>query len=64
MGYNGYTEKRKVANARYHEKQEFFQVRLNAGQKDRIVECAKLSGVSLNQFVVDAIEERLKKEGK
>lgn len=64
MAYGGYNEAKKACNARYAAKQDIFHTRLAQGQRDRIKAVIEATGQSFNQFIVDAIEEKLRKEGK
>lgn len=64
MAYQGYTDAKKACNARYAAKQDIFHVRLAVGQRDRIKSTIETTGESFNQFILAAIEERLRKEGK
>ncbi len=46
-----------ASNARYRGKQDFIQIRVGQGDRDRYKAAAAHLGVSLNQLFVNAVEE-------
>ena len=59
--YNGYTDARKKANATYlKEKVEDIRIRVPKGKKDYYKETAASMGLSLNQFVISAMDSFIK----
>ena len=58
MGYNGYTEKKKVSNQKYAEKFERPHLRMTAEEKILIEKAAAKIGQSFNRFVVDSALEK------
>ena len=62
MGYNGYTDKKKLSNQRYAEQFERPHLRMTKEEKELIEKAAANSGKSFNAFVVDAALEKAKNE--
>ena len=61
--YSGYTPSRKKANEKYlSEKVDNIMVRVPKGKKAEIQEAAKQKSVSLNQYIVDAIDNALNQD--
>ena len=58
--YKGFTPSRQKANEKYRQTLDHFLLRLPKGQKEVIQRAAEEQGVSLNQFILNAIEEALK----
>lgn len=64
-----YTEAQKKASIKYlAEKTDDIRIRTPKGMKDRWKEAAAISGVSMQQFIIDSVESRIiaqneKKEG-
>jgi len=55
-----YTEAQKKASIKYlKEKTDSIQIRTPKGTKERWREAAEKQGVSLNQFIADAVEEKI-----
>ena len=52
-------EQRKAANERYLAKLEQIQIRVEAGEKDKIKAHAVSMGESVNSFIIRAIEEAM-----
>ena len=63
MGYNGYTEKKKITNKRYLDKLESFIVRISPDGKKNLERAAAESGKSRNAFILEAITEKIEREG-
>lgn len=59
--YKGYTEARKQANKKYRESMEQIRINLPKGRRAEIKEAAAASDESLNGFIVDAINQKIKK---
>ena len=62
MGYNGYTEKKKLSNKKYEEKFKRPHLRLTKSEKELIEKAAANSGKSFNAFVVEAALEKARNE--
>lgn len=61
--YKGFTPSRRKANDKYmSEKVDSISVYVRKGQKDIIKAAAVAAGVSMNQYIVDAIAMRLQSE--
>lgn len=55
-----YTEAQKKASIKYlKDKTDSIQIRTPKGTKERWREAAEKQGVSLNQFIADAVEEKI-----
>ena len=63
MGYNGYTEKKKITNKRYLDKLESFIVRISPDGKKELERAAAEEGKSRNAFILEAISEKIEREG-
>ena len=63
MGYNGYTEKKKITNKRYLDKLESFIVRISPDGKKELERAAAEEGKSRNAFILEAITEKIEREG-
>ena len=62
--YKGYTEARERANEKYRkERIDTILVRLPKGKKAEIQNAANEGGMSVNQFIVNAIESKLSGDG-
>ena len=62
--YSGNTEARKRATAKYHKETiETIAVRVPKGKKDYYKSAAAAAGVSLNQFAIAAMDEKIEREG-
>jgi predicted HicB family RNase H-like nuclease len=60
--YKGFTPSRQIANEKYRQKLDCFLVRLSPGQKEQIKAAADRQGLSLNQFIVNAINDALNRD--
>lgn len=61
--YDGYTPARKRANEKYRkEKIEMITVRIPKGKRDYYLSAANALGLSLNQFAIDAMNEKIDRE--
>lgn len=49
--------KKLASNARYRDKQEFIQLRVHQGERDRYKQAAEALGLSVNQLFITAVEE-------
>ena len=54
MGYNGYTEKKKITNQRYAAQFERPHLRISKENKLLIEKAAAIRGMSFNAFVIEA----------
>lgn len=61
MGYNGYTEKKKITNKRYLDKLESFIVRISPEGKRELEEAARIAGLSRNAYILEAITEKIER---
>lgn len=58
--YKGNTDARRKAVAKYHaEKIENIQIRVPKGKKDYYKSAAESFGLSMNQFVISAMDEKI-----
>lgn len=55
--YMTVSAKKLASNARYRDKQEFIQLRVQQGERDRYKRLAEKLGVSVNQLFLQAVEE-------
>lgn len=60
--YAGFTPARRRANDKYQEKLDSFSIRTTKEHGRIIRDAAKEAGVSLNQYVLDAINTKLEKD--
>lgn len=60
--YAGFTDARRRANDKYAEKLDSFSIRTSKEHGQEIRSAAARAGVSLNQYVLDAINLRLQNE--
>ena len=61
--YSGQTDARRKANAKYlKESVEDIRIRVPKGQKDIIKAAAEAAGESLNTYVRNAIDQRMKQD--
>lgn len=60
--YNGFTDARRRANDKYQGKLDSFSIRTTKEHGRIIRDAAKSAGVSLNQFVLDAIDKKLESD--
>lgn len=58
MGYNGYTEKRKISNEKYLKKLVKPTVRMTPEEKQIIEQAAINAGMSFNRFMIDCALEK------
>lgn len=66
MGYNGYTEKKKLSNKRYIENNDMVQLKitLKSSRKEEITSAAAAAGCSATKYILDAVQERMEREGR
>ena len=64
MGYNGYTEKKKASNERYIKNNDLVQIlfRVKREEKNEILDHISKSGKSANQFICEAVWEKIERE--
>ena len=62
MAYYGYNETKKSCNARYAATQERIYISIPKGKKEIYKEMADQEGKSLNKYIIDLIEEDMKKK--
>jgi predicted HicB family RNase H-like nuclease len=55
MGYNGYTEKKKISNQKYMEKIKKVSVWVTPEEKNIIEQKAQKENKSINQYIKDLI---------
>ena len=60
--YTGFTDARRRANDKYQEKLDSFSIRTTKEHGQIIRDAARRAEKSLNQYVLDAINERLEKD--
>ena len=60
--YAGFTPARRRANDKYQEKLDSFSIRTTKEHGRIIRDAAKKAGVSLNQYVLDAIDRKLEND--
>lgn len=60
--YKGNTEARRRAAKKYSEKLDDIRLRGPAGSKENIKKYADAAGVSLNQYILDAVRMRMDQE--
>lgn len=58
-----YTDAQKKASMKYmKEKTDSIQIRATKGTKDRWRKAAEENGKSMNQFIIESVEERINKK--
>lgn len=60
--YSGFTDARRRANDKYQSTLDSFSIRTTKEHGRIIRDAAKNAGVSLNQYVLDAIDKKLENE--
>lgn len=60
--YNGFSDARKRANDKYQSTLDSFSIRTTKEHGRLIRDAAKRAGVSLNQYVLDAIDKKLESD--
>ena len=61
--YKGSSEAQRKAVAKYHaEKVDNIQIRVPKGRKEYYKSAADSSGLSLNQFTIDALDEKISRD--
>lgn len=61
MAYTGYTQARNKASQKYNKTHlEQIAIRVKKGTRDRWHEAAQLAGESYAQFIMNAVEDRIK----
>ena len=65
MAYSGYNEAKKKFNQRYIDNNNLVQMKitLKAEKKAQIVEAAKTAELSITQYIIDAVTEKMDREG-
>lgn len=58
-----YTKTRAKCNAEYLQKLDEIKIRVPKGNKDRFKSAAKAAGKSMNQFIIDCIEDHINMKG-
>lgn len=58
----GYGESRKTATNNYRAKYDMIQVRVEQGERSKIIDHAKKQGESMNAFINRAIKETMKRD--
>lgn len=63
MGYNGYTEKKKVSNEKYIKNNKLVQIlfRVTDEEKKKIMSYIEKTGKSANQWIKEAIYEKMER---
>ena len=64
MAYSGYNEAKKKCNQRYIDNNNLVQMKitLKAKKKAEITEAAKAADLSVTQYVLDAVFEKMERE--
>lgn len=64
MAYSGYNEAKKKCNQRYIDNNNLVQMKitLKAEKKAEITEAAKAADLSVTQYVLDAVFEKMERE--
>ena len=65
LAYSGYNEAKKKCNQRYIDNNNLVQMKitLKAEKKAKIVEAAKTAELSITQYIIDAVTEKMDREG-
>ena len=64
MAYSGYNEAKKKCNQRYIDNNLVqMKITLKAEKKAQIVEAAKTAELSITQYIIDAVTEKMDREG-
>ena len=61
MAYSGYNEAKKKCNQRYIDNNNLVQMKITL--KAQIVEAAKTAELSITQYIIDAVTEKMDREG-
>lgn len=64
MAYSGYNEAKKKCNQRYIDNNNLVQMKitLKAEKKAEIMEAAKAADLSVTQYIIDAVMEKMERE--
>lgn len=64
MAYSGYNEAKKKCNQRYIDNNNLVQMKitLKAEKKAEIMEAAKAADLSVTQYIIDAVTEKMERE--
>ena len=60
--YKGFTEARKTANEKYLNTLEDIKLRVPKGSREKYKQAAQARGYSLNQFAIEAMDEKIERE--
>ena len=60
--YKGFTEARKTANEKYLNTLEDIKLRVPKGSREKYKQAAQARGKSLNQFAIEAMDEKIERE--
>ena len=60
--YKGVTEARKTANEKYLNTLEDIKLRVPKGSREKYKQAAQARGKSLNQFAIEAMDEKIERE--
>ena len=58
------SEAQKKASIKYLEKLDEIRIRMPKGKKDDIKEAASAAGESMNQYIINAVDQRMEREKK
>lgn len=62
-GYKGYTPAQGKAHANYISKHARIEIRTDTGTREAIQTRAEAAGQSVNVYILQAVRERMKREG-
>ena len=57
------SEAQKKASVKYLEKLDEVRIRMPKGQKDIIKAVATIAGESMNQYIINSVEQRMERDG-
>ena len=56
------SEAQKKASIKYLEKQDEIRIRMPKGEKNNIKEAASAAGESMNQYIINAVDQRMERD--
>ena len=56
------SEAQKKASIKYLEKLDEIRIRMPKGEKNNIKEAASAAGESMNQYIIDAVDQRMERD--
>jgi predicted DNA binding CopG/RHH family protein len=57
-----YTDAQKKASIKYLEKLDEIRIRMPKGEKNNIKEAASAAGESMNQYIINAVDQRMERD--